>query len=423
MAFYGSLLSSYDIRYLINEAFVGKTETLLEMENQINKIRASIHKFTDINKNKEVQKLNRLFEKQFGMEVFGLNIVQSNTIDAYSAPINTRFDVVLKQNISKMVEGSKTTGYRFKEGNGLGIICYIHWGLLMNPDFTDEEILAVILHELGHNFADALYDKIKFYNKEIVESYYSWKIFIAIVTFGLKSKALRQNKNSYVKKKLKNKKSNPIRGIIQGFKGAKEDFSEFVDEVFSRLGKKDSSKAKQTLNTIDIEKQKKYIKTKNIDRQDEVIADLFAGVYGYGPAQVSALLKMGDYKTSAEKFVEKIPIIGKIKNQKFNDIGKDLYIFDEHPHIIQRAIEEIKLLEDELKKSDLDPKLEAVMKAQIKQMKDLLEKATTIVDESQKSENSKKEFYKFIMNEDPDALSEEIEDEIFAALDAGLEKK
>ena len=66
MAVYGKYLNR-DIRYVINEAYVGKTETLLEIEDAVNKIRSNCKKFTDMNKSKEVQRLNRLFEKQFGM--------------------------------------------------------------------------------------------------------------------------------------------------------------------------------------------------------------------------------------------------------------------------------------------------------------------------------------------------------------------
>lgn len=429
MAVYGKYLSR-DIRYVINEAYVGKTETLLEMEDAINKIRANCKKFTDINKSKEVQALNRLFEKQFGMEIFALQVDQSNTMNAYTIPINTRFDVGMKTNISRYVVGDKKTGYRFKEGNGLGIMACIYWGLLMNPEFTDAEILAVLLHELGHNFADAIYDKIKFANQDWAKGYYAFSIMIAIVQaitiVGIPAaiatvKNIKDNTNKEVVKKAKKKTKNPLRGISNGIKSSLGNISAFVNEVMARLG--GGLGLKLAKIGVDKEKNKEYLKSKNTGRQNEVIADKFAGVYGYGPDQVSALLKMHEYKSAAEKFVDKIPLIGKLRNASFADALKDIHDFDVHPHVIQRANEEIKLLKAELEKTDLDPKLAKVIREQIKQMEDMIKKATTVVEESQKSEKVRAAYYAYINGEDPDAVNEEIEDEIHDALDKALEKK
>jgi hypothetical protein len=421
MAIYGKQITRHDIRYIVNEAYIGKTEILLEMEDQINKIRSSLRKFTDIDKSKEVQKLNRLFEKQFGMEVFALHVIQSNTVNAYTIPVNTRFDVALKSNISKMVQGDPNTGYKFKEGNGLGIVCYIYYGLISNPEFTDAEILAVILHELGHNFADAIYNKIKFANKDYARSYYALLIFISILTFGLGIKNIKNNKNKTISKKEKRKIPNPIKGVVLGAKGVIDDFYSFCNEVLARLTGGASWKLSKLGSNED--KQKEYIKTKSLNRQNEVIADKFAGIYGYGPEQVSALLKMDSFESAAEKFTKKIPIFGKIANDSFNNEIKDLCNWDCHPHVIQRAYEEIKTLKAELEKDNLDPKLEKVIREQIDQMEEMIKKATTLVDDAQKSEKCRVEFYKFINDTDRDAVSKEVEDAINQAFDDVLNKK
>ena len=429
MPVYGKYLGR-DIRYVINEAYVGKTDTLLEMEEAINKIRTNCKKFTDINKSKEVQALNRLFEKQFGMEVYALQVDQSNTMNAYTIPINTRFDVGMKTNISRYVVGDKKNGYKFKEGNGLGIMAVIYWGLLMNPEFTDAEILAVLLHELGHNFADAIYDKIKFANQDFAKGYYTLLIVTAIIQaitiVGIPSaivtlKQAKDNTNKQVVKKAKNKGKNPLRGISNGIKASLGNVAAFTNEVLARLGGGFGLKLSKL--GIDKEKNKEYLKSKSEGRQNEVIADKFAGVYGYGPDQVSALLKMHEYKSGAEKFVDKIPLIGKLRNASFSDAMKDIHDFDVHPHVIQRANEEIKLLEAELTKSDLDPKMAKVIREQIKQMQDMIKKATTVVEDSQKSEKVRAAYYAYINGEDPDAVNEDIEGEIHDALDKALERK
>ena len=161
MPVYGHMSFSTDPRYVIHEAYVGKTPTLLEAEKQINKIRVNCKKFTDINKSPEVQALNRLIEKQFGMDVFATLVEQNNIPEAHTIPIDTRFDVGLKHDISDFVIGDKKTGYKFKPDNGLGIIFIVSLGILKSPDFTDGEILAIMLHEIGHNFSGAIYNDIK----------------------------------------------------------------------------------------------------------------------------------------------------------------------------------------------------------------------------------------------------------------------
>ena len=169
------------------------------------------------------------------------------------------------------------------------------------------------------------------------------------------------------------------------------------------------------------------MKKKNKDsvrRADEVIADKFAGVYGYGPEQVSALLKLEGHESTATKFINKIPFIGKIINANYEDAMNPMwYYFDEHPHVIQRALEEIKLLEAELEKSNIDPKLRKVMEEQVKQIKALIEEALKITDGGKKIDQIRKAFNTYIATTDPDAVAEDVEHEIHDAMDKMLKKK
>ena len=130
MSIYAQNIIDYKYQ-LVNEAYFGKNETFLEMEKQIGIIREkALSKFTDINRSPEVLKLNRLFEKQFGMDVFALHVEKSEIINAYTIPVALNFDIALNTNLSKMVVADKQNGYRFKEGNDLCIICNVYLGLL-----------------------------------------------------------------------------------------------------------------------------------------------------------------------------------------------------------------------------------------------------------------------------------------------------
>lgn len=427
MAIYGNLLFFQPV--LVTEAYFGKTETLLEIEKQIGIIREkALDKYSDINRSPEVLKLNRLFEKQFGMDVFSLHIEKNNTINAYTIPVATRFDIAFNEVLAKKVVASQSEGFRFKPGNNLCIICNIYLGLIGNKDFTDAEILAVILHELGHNFADAIYKDIEVANKEMARIRYNYfilmAIYNAIMTLGLgipsAIKAYRDNLNKVQKKKESKTRQRKISGFISGIKATCTDFVDFVDEVWYRISGQYRS---VELYKKDADKQKVPSKVKKSpNRYNEVIADKFAGIYGYGPEQASALLKMHKVPSKAEKFITGISFIDGDKiNKEYKEIMKDIYKYDEHPHVIQRINEEIKTLQYELEKSDLDPKLVEAMKEQIKELEKIRDQAIKVIKTAREDERMEAEFYKYVNDKDPNAIDDKIEEEINKAFDEFLE--
>lgn len=407
---------------IVTEAYIGKTPTLLEIENQIGVIREkAVKKYTDINRSKEVQDLNRLFEKQFGMEIFSLHVEQNSTINAYTIPIATRFDIAFKDMLSRKIEANQKDGYRFKSGNNLCIICNIYLGLLNCPDLSNAEILAIILHELGHNFADAIYKDIEIENKSTMRNIISLLVLEAILTFGLylipNIKYYITNQNKYQNKKEKKetkKKQSKLGGLITGIKAKCSDFNDYINEIITRIC---GGAGIESYKLQYSEKEKEEIKN-SMSRQNEVIADKFAGIYGYGPELSSALIKMNKQVSKAEKFVSsKLGNFGKIMNDSFNDACKDLYKYDCHPHVIQRLNEEIKTLKSELSKSDLDPKLVTVMNKQVKQLEDLLKEVTKLSDKLPTNENERAQFFSYINDQDPDAVDEEVEKRITKAFD------
>jgi hypothetical protein len=424
MGIYGNYISeSFDYLDVIQEAYFGKTETLLEIEKQIGLIRQNAAKrYTDINRSKEVLELNRLFEKQFGMEVFSLHVEQNNIINAYTALVATRFDIAFKEILAKKVTATKKDGYRFLPGNNLCIVCTVYLGLLNCQDLTDGEIVAIILHELGHNFADAIYKDIEIANKKQVKDYLDMLILTTILTCGLylpgALKEYYNNLNKTVKKRESKTRKRPIHGLIKGIKAKCSDFFDVYNEVIERLGMgRDINKYKKDADSKGYPKKVK----KSASRYNEVIADKFAGIYGYGPEQGSALLKMDSQISKAEDIVNSIPGIGIKANKAYNDAIKDIYNYDCHPHVIQRINEEIKTLRYELQKSDLDPKLVKAMNEQLDQLEALKNEATKIVDSSRDNERARATFYKYVNDKDPNAIDDAIEEAINIAFDNVIE--
>ena len=159
---------------------------------------------------------------------------------------------------------------------------------------------------------------------------------------------------------------------------------------------------------------------KAIDRQNEVIADKFAGIYGYGPEKASSLIKLHNCKSKAEIFTEKIPLIGKKANEMFNINYIDINDYDIHPNVIQRAHEEMKLLRREMAKTDCDPKLKKEMEKQVDAIEQIINDSMKVTKDSSEYEKRRAEYYKLVNSEYPDAITDELEDAIEEAFDKAL---
>ena len=87
----------------------------------------------------------------------------------------------------------------------------------------------------------------------------------------------------------------------------------------------------------------------------------------------------------------------------------------------QRINEEIKLLEYELEKSDVDPKLKKVLKEQLNQLKKLRDECTTVTKNMTEEEIERITYFANVNSLDPDALDKELEDKINKSFDDLIE--
>ena len=417
---------------ILNEIYVGKTPILLEAEALMHEIRSpkNLRLFTDLDKSKHIQAFNRLMERQFGMEVFVLRVDQIEAVDAYTYNVLCNLDVALKQDLTKMVEGDRNSGYRFVPNNNLFVETHISYSILKNPEFTDGEIIGTILHEIGHNFSKFIHQDIMIENKRMIQDYYNLfvidAILTAIVTFGI---SIPFYISGYVKqtskyKKFKEKLSikNPLKGLIKGLGGKITNIVDYASEVASRKITEDSVLAYfKRLDEYNIKENMR----KDLDRQDEVFADKFAAIYGYGYELVTALEKLVDISTNKSKAHDKLEKTeeGREHNKTYSRFKMKINDYDVHPHNIQRIQEEIAVLEYELKKHNVDPKQEAVIKLQIRQLKEMQKKIITAAKDADKDEKAKAEFYKYIHNKQPYGIDAKYEDYINKVLDEYLDNK
>lgn len=416
----------------VNEAYVGKTPTLEKIEKKLGELRPKIKYSGANNTLKETLEINRLFEEQFGMDVFALNIEPNDNIDASTFPFFANYDIAESENFSEIIISDKKNGYRFRKNNNFCIMVNISTGLLMNDNYTDAEILAIILHEIGHNFQGGIDEFVyNFYSKNLIElkkEIIQNAIEYAVTITGI-PKAVKEieplfthnnsinNKNQKKNQKVGNGKLSAfIKSIKPRVKNIKQLIIYIYDYLFDIEGIYNSHVKDETIGDKDI--YRIYM-----GRRMEIFADKFVGVYGYGPDLATSFFKFESEIRSAKvlKFIS--GFLGKYGEEisaVVTDLSKDDNMYDEHPHHIQRINENIKLLENELKKQNIDPKMKKVIQKQLDQIKKIVKDHTTLKVAISKSEQIKILYNQFINNECPDSVEKEIEDKIEEALDKAL---
>lgn len=422
----------------LNEAYVGKTDILEEIVEKIHELRSKISRFNYSSTDKTVLEINRLFEKQFGMDTFALKIDGDPFINAYTMDIGRRFDMIDKS-MKDYVIGNPQTGYKFVPGNGLLVIMHITVDFLTDTRFTDREILAVLLHELGHNFADCIYDKLRLDNRQMMIAYKRYltamTVMYAILSctvvgtvpgiLGLiKIDSLRKSYNNEFIKKKEDKyqakhRTTRVSKFLNGIGASMSNTTYLINAIINRVtfNKDYTDYVKSTYTKRDKDKIKN-----SIDRRNEVIADKFPAIYGYGVDVVSLQAKFRDIVNNKEyQATEKLGKMGHIANDIYEEAMFDINDFDCHPNAVQRMHVALNTLKAEVKKDDIDPKVKKEIELQIKEIEDVMDSFLSVSNKVQSIEKAQALYFQWINQNAPDAVNKEIEEDIEKQLDLALE--
>lgn len=366
----------------INEVYIGKTKELLEIEKQLDKFR---NKYmgqyllkSKVNSDPDLIKLNRMFESYFGIGCFMLGIESERAVNAYTISIDNNFDVNRK---GKDIIVDKN-GYRFKKEYDYSMCIATYTGVLFNPDFETDECMAMILHEIGHNFFRCMSG----YNCIMSNVFTALKATVIIATmiacpaYGttIAIPYLLTNTNAFMKFvnkiELKLRENNSvlislsdtlddISGIIETGKTAANDIIRILCRGLAYYPMIPSVLFKK-LNPISLF-------STGIRYKGERTADNFATIYGYGAAEASLFNKFNNEKMHDKDIVmgqfDKFPILPTLFHLVEMPALIILTAFDEHPDEIYRCKDQLALLKREVKKEDLDPKMRAVLLSDIKQ--------------------------------------------------------
>lgn len=329
--------------------------------------------------------MQKLIAKEFGLKEFYLNIEAQKEINASTYPISYGIDCmpVCRLNKNFIIDRK---GMRFKEEAGLIIVTNIYSGLLLNPNYSAGEIIACLLHEIGHNF-QCVIDDTMFWLTDA--TYITTIIRIIIQNIlngridGAISAVLTPITASNLAKNIGVKLDQALLGV---------DFIRFLVTIQNNIvGRVKSGMSMLTRIIGSILGYSVLINPAMLIAQlingiigtifnpigyrGEQIADNFATIYGYGTESNTLQMRMEtehDFGDSYEKYLNK-SFIGSLLRTGYGILALTVGCLDEHPNSVERCLSQIRYLKTELESNKgMSPELKREIKNQIDTMENNL---------------------------------------------------
>ena len=425
---------------ILSEVYFGKNEDMERLEKSVINMRKVARKkrFDMRSTDPSVEEFCTTVEDIFGFETVGVSIKATNEVNAACYPIGQRIGKGYSEKIIKdnLIADEKT--FKFRKEAHFSVLFIINLGLLMDERFTDSEVTAVLIHEIGHNFSDCFNP-----NKVEVRGFMTFNI-LGILLSGY-IQAL-----DFVKAKIKafdlinqydidiedpktdrdKKFVNALNSINKGLRKTITDYltsavatavfnsSKFVDKAIQLTKTKEKNKfgIGFFLRTFNISWEiytniKEFISLrptsiakifdpvqKFIDRtslyqyaftmpargksyKDEKLADKFVAVYGYGP-ELSSYLKKIEFNSATgikvRDIVTSTPILGLYYNITNMPGMLIVDLLSTHPNSVNRVKSTIDTLEKELQRTDLRKKQKDVIQSNIDESRKILDQMITI---------------------------------------------
>lgn len=367
---------------IILEAYAGKTKELIKCEGYLRNI---INELTiehdamlknPLTTEKHITKdfkYNKLLEQELTdfFKVKNVNIWwQGGDPNGYTTPT---MSILIADHKQKYLNGDLSDAK-------IDIVVYEEVVTLAN--LTEQEILAMILHEIGHNFYLCPITM----GIELFVSIMSFPASIVGFVINRLIGSLTRNVVDLVKKHMPS-----LFSTVQLFNQFTYQVGQFVMPIslVKRLSKRISNTVKDPVG---------YVAKAITGYGNEVGADSMAAKYGYGPEQASALRKMTDPKNTALGKLEssdKSGVVGFAND--FALLGLDLVALlsgDPHPNNDQRASNMLKKLKRDLASGDYPPELKKDLQNEIDRMEDVYK--TINKNNSSSNLQLKKSYYQII---------------------------
>lgn len=368
---------------VFNEVYIGRTPEIQQMCDTMGEARELYMKHKVGAARKKLYEMETMVENYFGFKTFSLDLINEPGINACTYPAVSSVDI----NAAEALYTTSKDGYKFKKEAEVGAISRITTGLFGNPNFTNEEVFAVFLHEVGHSFvtrSPLMDSEFEAYQTQLVAMIIMQVIsdIAAAITLGtgiykattipvkvlysilLGTRAansaavlkytnnVAKNFNAEFSKKLK---KYPALGNIQ-FYGSKlinfasRQFDNIFDFVGTITGIKLLDAKLGSLNAANINPDNR---PNAQARSWERLSDDFCTVYGFGNEVATALIKMenGDYvnPTAYGWFKSHCPIVKQLTDKRYELMLEYIYQVDCHPHTADRIMSIIENMEHDIK--------------------------------------------------------------------------
>ena len=364
----------------LNEVYFGKTPEMQRIEKQIGVTRTAINEGRNVarismNNDPELLKLNDMIADTFGFGIFSLELIDEPTLNAATVPISIRFDID-RTGKALIVDKKK---FKFDPKYEYACVCMMYTGIFLNPKFSDAEVFALILHEIGHNFYSCLNRR-----NGVLSAIYTAVYASSVVVSGLAYEdgagtlmSLIENTNLYTKFDEKiTRKLRENNSVIALIFDCVQYFKSLINTgLHTALGLIDmltlgtvklmgsaKSMAKRAMNPMN------YI-VMPLRYADERAADNFATMYGYGGELASCLTKLEGFDSDPSELYKRynrIPVVGLLYNTISLPAEIMSSVLEEHPVGIARTQDQLNMLKRELETADLDPKMRKAILADIK---------------------------------------------------------
>ena len=334
----------------LNEVYLGKGP-IIPIQKQFSILRNKIKNSRitpTLNIDPEVLKFNRIVEKTFGFYKFSLYIQPNEIPNVYTFTADYFFTDEQKAKIKKELIASPTGFSYEKVFPGVSIVVAIHSCVFNDDQYTDEEIVGALLHEIGHGFFEVVMDEDNVY----IPSTNSLRV-IGTVLELMKDKIKRR---TVISTETVSKELNKFGKLFSSAKGL---FKKKLKSVFFREALGDN--------------MTKYM----ISYTNEKFADTFAAMYGYSNEVHQFLEKVRKYVYDLAYGVKKYPRIIEIMKAYKMYLGDFVsYVLgtqDEHPEALARIKTSIDYLKKELQRDSIDPSMKKELLDQINYLNKLIE--------------------------------------------------
>ena len=362
----------------INEVYFGKPKLLLEMEKCIHTIRerydnhGNYQLFYDtfggrgageIEQSAEWKRIKSIIEEEFGFYSVTFTLLRDSTPNACTLPISITYDGVIK---AKQNATISKKGIRYDKSARYCTIIMITEGLFFG-DFTDAEVVAILLHEIGHNFDSSFYGHLTpFTFLDLTLGVITALVFNNNISALLGAIIATTGGRRMVSTSINTLMASKFWCIV--------DWFSFINKMQLNLVRQLFKPVFTIMNVVKVGAyvasglawlNAYYIMCGSYTREN--IADRFAAMYGYGPEAASADIKF-DNPVGTEKILDRIPVVGSIYGL-FTVAASVLFTFvDPHPVTSARVNSYISLIEHDLKNSDLDEKTKKCIREDIKKI-------------------------------------------------------